>query len=564
MSSPASWHNPILKRLVLCILDGWGEAAHSADAKKNGNAIALAKTPTWQKLCRSRLQSVITTSGSAVGLPDGQMGNSEVGHLHIGAGRIVEQSLQRINSAIAPQKSSNEFTEDFFKNNALVNIANSMLQNKLQHRKHDDKQGAEARKPIMHIMGILSNGGVHGHEDHLFALLQLFARAGVETRVHAFLDGRDSSTCYSREGLPRFLARIRNAGLKEPVFATIIGRYYAMDRDKNWLRTERAWRAIAIADAEKKSSPENALQKLYSAQGYSDEFVSPILFPQHDGIRKGDGILFGNFRSERMKQLAMALALPEFNNFNRKAYRPPQAIGSLVDYGSVFANAIQVAFPSPALEQTLGECIAQAGLNQLRIAETEKYAHVTYFINGGHEAPFKGEQRLLIPSPKVATYDLRPAMAAQEVTHALIKALREGEHSVIIVNYANADMVGHTGKLNAAIEAIEVLDNCLAQILSINNLGGALKNTAFMFFADHGNAECMRDPYTGAPHTSHTCNPIRLILTSTTSSVLAPITCLADRGSLSDIAPSALELLGLPIPALMSGQSLLRGVKYNA
>ena len=571
--------------LVLCILDGWGEASSTSDAVATGNAIALAEAPTWRKLCGSRLQSIITTSGAAVGLPAGQMGNSEVGHLHIGAGRVVKQSLQRINESISPlassSLSSDDFSGSFFTNPSLSSLATSMLQR--------DGSSEGDRKSVMHIMGIFSDGGVHGHEDHLLALLRFFSRAGIETRLHAFLDGRDSSPLYSREGLPRFLARCRAAHLcssaDAPIFASICGRYYAMDRDNNWDRTELAWRAIALAEGERESSPEEALVKRYSTDKtegessykssykpsgrYSDEFVSPIVFPHHDGIFATDGIMFANFRSERMRQLASALSLSDdvFTAFDRGLYSPPSSIGSLFPYGEAFSQVMRAAFASPQIEHTFGEQLSRAGIKQLRLAETEKYAHVTYFLNGGRELPFAGEERQLVPSPKIATYDLTPAMSAHEVTDALLLALQEGKYGVIVINYANADMVGHSGKLSAAIEAIEAVDGCLSSLLDSKNCDGFNdklvagkdeRKVVFMFFADHGNAETMRDVSTGLPHTTHTCNPVRLIVSSTPSSLLDPIDSLRASGGLIDIAPTALALLGLQPASTMTGSSLLQ------
>ena len=455
-------------------------------------------------------------------------------------------------------------------------------------------------------MGIFSDGGVHGHEDHLLALLRFFSRAGVETRLHAFLDGRDSSPFYSREGLPRFLARCRAAHLcsgDAPIFASICGRYYAMDRDNNWDRTELAWQAIARAVGEKESCPAAALARRYAAgeiegeasyksagyksagykpaSGYSDEFVAPIVFPQHDGIFAGDGIMFANFRSERMRQLASALSLPNdafsdaFSDtlrafakaFDRGSYSPPSTIGSLFSYGEVFSKVVQVAFSSKPVEHTFGEQLSRAGIKQLRLAETEKYAHVTYFLNGGRESPFADEERQLVPSPKVATYDITPAMSAREVTDILLLALQEGKYGVIVVNYANADMVGHSGNLGAAIAAIEAVDGCLSRLLDRKNLGSFNDKLAtekderkvvFMFFADHGNAETMRDASTGAPHTRHTCNPVRLIVASQPSSLLDPIVSLRASGGLIDIAPTALALLGLQPASTMTGSSLLQ------
>ena len=446
-------------------------------------------------------------------------------------------------------------------------------------------------------MGIFSAGGVHGHEDHLLALLRFFSRAGVAVSLHAFLDGRDSSPFYSREGLPRFLARCRAAHLcsaDAPIFASICGRYYAMDRNNNWDRTELAWRAIARAVGEEESCPEEALARRYAAgeiEGepnyksagyksvgkYSDEFVAPIVFPQHDGIFAGDGIMFANFRSERMRQLASALSLPNaaFSDvfrafakaFDRGSYSPPSTIGSLFPYGEVFSKVVQAAFSPPPVEHTFGEQLSRAGIKQLRLAETEKYAHVTYFLNGGRESPFTGEARQLVPSPKVATYDLTPSMSAREVTDTLLLALQEDKYGVIVVNYANADMVGHSGNLGAAIAAIEAVDGCLSRLLDKKNLGALNAKLAtekderkvvFMFFADHGNAETMRDASSGAPHTRHTCNPVRLIVASQPSSLLDPIVSLRASGGLIDIAPTALALLGLQPASTMTGSSLLQ------
>lgn len=510
MSQPASRPKPV----VLLILDGWGHREETAD-----NALALANLPNWRALLAHCPHTLIHTEGRYVGLPDGQMGNSEVGHMNLGAGRIVYQDLTRIDAAIEDGS--------FFANPELTAACAAV----------------KANGGTLHVMGLLSPGGVHSHERHLFAMLELAHQAGVaQVAVHAFLDGRDTppqSAEASLRALQALCAQLGNARV-----ASLCGRYYAMDRDKRWERVARAWQAIVEAESEHRADDAlTALQAAY-ARGETDEFVAPTVLAGAQPMRDGDAVVFMNFRADRARQLTAAFVAPGFSGFT--ARRPALArFVCLTEYDASLPAA--VAFPPEDLRQTFGEVVANAGLTQLRIAETEKYAHVTFFFSGGREEPFPGEERILIPSPKVATYDLQPEMSCPALTDRLVEAIASGRFDAIICNIANPDMVGHTGVLEAAIRAAEAVDQAIGRIVAaVRAAGGALIITA-----DHGNLEMMRDPVTGQPHTAHTVGPVPLVYVGDRR------VALREGGALRDVAPTLLALMGLPQPIEMTGQSLL-------
>jgi 2,3-bisphosphoglycerate-independent phosphoglycerate mutase len=504
---------PLHRPLVLMILDGWGYRE-----AQDGNAIAMADTPCWDRLWNDDPHCLIETSGESVGLPAGHLGNSEVGHNNIGAGRVVFQDYSRIENAIADGS--------FFENEQLCAAIDA----------------AEAAGGTVHIMGLLSPGGVHSHVDHFLATVRLAADRGARSiTVHGFLDGRDTpprSAEPSIASMQELLDSIPGAS-----FGTLAGRYYAMDRDKRWDRVEKAYRAIALAAADHRAaSAQQALEQAYE-RGENDEFVQPTVIGGAPGVQDGDSIIFVNFRADRARELTMAFVTEPFDGFARA--KPDLAdFVCMTEYMAGLPTSI--AFPPEQLTHQFGELLADHGLRQLRIAETEKYAHVTFFFNGGQEDPFPGEERVLIPSPKVATYDLQPAMSAPELTARLVEAIRSGDFDVIICNVANPDMVGHTGVLEAAIEAVGAVDQCLAAVsAAIDEVGGELLITA-----DHGNIEQMADPVSGQTHTAHTTNPVPLVYHGRTARM-------ADGGSLRDLAPTMLDLLGLPQPPEMTGRSLL-------
>ncbi|MFN7137535.1 MAG: 2,3-bisphosphoglycerate-independent phosphoglycerate mutase [Thermomonas sp.] len=505
---------PRPRPVVLLILDGWGHREETAD-----NALALAELPNWRGLLARCPHTLIHTEGKYVGLPDGQMGNSEVGHMNLGAGRIVYQDLTRVDAAIEDGS--------FFANPELTAAC----------------AAAKADGGTLHVMGLLSPGGVHSHEQHLFAMLELAHRAGVpHVAVHAFLDGRDTppqSARASLEALQALCARLGNARI-----ASLGGRYFAMDRDKRWDRVQRAWDAIVEARAEYRAGDALAALEEAYARGETDEFVAPTVLEGAQPVRDGDAVVFMNFRADRARQLTAAFVDPAFDGF--QARRPALArFVCLTEYDARLPAP--VAFAPDDLRQTFGEVVAEAGLAQLRIAETEKYAHVTFFFSGGREAPFAGEERILIPSPKVATYDLQPEMSCPELTERLVEAIAGGRFDAIVCNIANPDMVGHSGILEAAIRAAQAVDVAIGQIVAaVRAAGGALIITA-----DHGNLEMMRDPATGQPHTAHTVGPVPLVYVGERAAALRP------GGALRDVAPTLLDLMGLPQPAAMTGHSLL-------
>ena len=509
--------------VVLCVLDGWGERKPAED-----NAITLAEMPNWNRYLREAPHARLDASALEVGLPEGQMGNSEVGHMNLGAGRIVMQELPRISQAV--------------KTGAIAEIP----------RLREFITALKKSGGVCHLMGLLSPGGVHSHQDHIAALAKIVAGSGVPVAIHVFLDGRDTPPQSALDYLARFetdLAATNNARI-----ATVIGRYYAMDRDKRWERVERAYRTLAQGEGEKAATPRAAIEVAYR-RGETDEFVLPSVVGAYAGMKDGDGLLMANFRADRVREILAALGDPGFSAFARPGLPRFAARAGMTEYSAELDRLYPALFVTENLTRILGEVIADAGLKQLRVAETEKYAHVTFFLNGGREREFPGEERILVPSPKVATYDLQPEMAADEVTDKLVAAIRSGRFDLIVVNYANGDMVGHTGILPAAIRAAETVDRCLGRLEdAIRDAGGALLITA-----DHGNCEQMRDRDTGQPHTAHTLNLVPVMLVNGPPEVRR----LRD-GRLSDVAPTVLELMGLSQPKEMTGRSLLEAAPAKA
>jgi 2,3-bisphosphoglycerate-independent phosphoglycerate mutase len=511
--------------LVLCILDGWGERGERED-----NAILQAKTPNWDRLFARWPHGRLEASQHEVGLPDGQMGNSEVGHTNLGAGRMVLQDLPRIDKAIAEGTLAGmPPLQDFI-------------------AKLEESGGAA------HVVGLLSPGGVHSHQHQIAALAGILTDAGVEVRVHAILDGRDTPPKSAAGYLATFARDC--AGHDGIAIATVAGRYYAMDRDKRWDRVERAWHAIVAAEGESAPDAQKALAAAY-ARDETDEFVAPTAIGDYRGMKDGDGLLLANFRADRVREIAAALLDPEFAGFARpRTLRFAAALG-LVEYSSALNPLLATLFAPEDLHDTFGEVVAKAGLKQLRIAETEKYAHVTFFFNGGREDVFPGEERILVPSPKVATYDKQPEMSARELTDRVVEAIGAGSFDVIVLNYANTDMVGHSGELGATIAAVEAVDTCLGRLAdAVAAQGGTLVVTA-----DHGNAEMMRDPETGEKHTAHTLNPVPFLVVNAPGRLAHG--SLAD-GRLADVAPTLLEILGLPKPEAMTGISLFAASRRGA
>jgi 2,3-bisphosphoglycerate-independent phosphoglycerate mutase len=463
----------------------------------------------------------LNASEHYVGLPDGQMGNSEVGHTNIGAGRVVIQDLPRIDKALAEGKVASLPTLQEF----IAKLKQS---------------GGTA-----HVMGLVSPGGVHSHQHQIAALATIVSDAGVPVAVHAFLDGRDTPPQSAAGYLKQFQRDVAGHGAIQ--IATVTGRYYAMDRDKRWDRVAKAYAALTAAAGEHADDPVKAVEAAY-ARGETDEFVLPTAIGDYRGIKDGDGVFFANFRADRIREIAAALLDPDFPGFPRDKHIAFAAALGLVEYSTELNRFMATLFPPQDLSGTFGEIVSNAGMTQLRIAETEKYAHVTFFFNGGRETVFPGEERILVPSPKVATYDQQPEMSAPEVTDKVVAAIRSGRFDVMVLNYANTDMVGHTGKLDAAMKAVETVDACLGRLAeAVEKAGGTLVITA-----DHGNAEMMRDPETGEPHTAHTLNPVPFVVVNPPGAVAR-----VENGRLADVAPTLLDLLGLPKPAAMTGHSLI-------
>ena len=506
--------------VILIIRDGWGiNPGGKAKAKENGDATLLARTPFHDQLYRDYPGSRLSASGPDVGLPEGQMGNSEVGHLNLGAGRIVYQDLTRINKAIA---------------------AGELKENRVAQETFEAARGHR-----LHLLGLVSDGGVHSHYDHMIALANRAKAAGVnEIFVHAFTDGRDSSPTGGREYLKICQEKLAPSGAQ---IVTVVGRYFAMDRDRRWDRTKKAWDAIVLGRGEVcKDAPSEALERHYKA-GKTDEFMPPLIFsrPNEQRVRDGDVILFFNFRADRARQLSQAFLFKDFDGFDREVW-PKTKFTSLTQYDVRYPSPF--IFPPEEIKDDLGELVSKAGKKQLRIAETEKYAHVTYFFNGGVEKPFSGEERVLVPSPKVATYDLQPEMSAFEVTEELLKRIDKVD--LVILNFANPDMVGHTGVIEAGIKAVETVDQCCAKIIPrLLELGGKAIVTA-----DHGNCELMRNP-DGSPNTAHTTNLVHFIYVAKDA---AGFRC--EDGILADVAPTLLFLLGMEQPKEMTGHNLLQRV----
>ena len=511
--------HPVGRPVMLVILDGFGWREEVAD-----NAVRLARTPTFTELWATSPHAFLQASGRDVGLPAGQMGNSEVGHLNIGAGRVIKQELVRIGDAV--EDGSIAGLPAFTRLTAALK-----------------KTGGTC-----HLIGLVSPGGVHSHQEHGAALAKYLHDAGIPTVVHAITDGRDTPPQSAGDDLTRLQAALP-AGV--PV-ATVIGRYFALDRDKRWDRVVQAYNAMAEATGARAATPDEAIQAAYAA-GKFDEFVPPTVIGDYRGMKDGDAILCFNFRADRVREILAALLDPGFDGFPRPRVLKFAAAAGMTRYSDALAPFIDAIFTADNIDQCLGQVTADAGKTQLRMAETEKYPHVTYFLNGGRETPFVGEDRIMVPSPKVATYDLKPEMSAEELTDRAVEAIDSAKYDLIVLNFANPDMVGHTGSLPAAIKAVETVDTGLGRILAaIRRQHGALLVTA-----DHGNCELMKDPETGGPHTSHTTNKVPVLVTGSNA------TSLGD-GRLADLAPTLLALMGVPQPQAMTGQSILRGSAARA
>ena len=501
------------KPLMLMILDGFGIAP------KEGNAIYAAKTPNIDKIFNKYPVTKLNASGLAVGLPEGQMGNSEVGHTNIGAGRVVYQDLTRITKAIQDG--------DFFTNKALVNAVDSAVKN----------------NKALHLFGLLSNGGVHSHNTHLYALLKLAKQRGLEkVYIHAFMDGRDVPPTSGVDFLRECISKTQEIGVGK--VATVMGRYWAMDRDKRFERLQKAYDAMVLGEGIINSDAVKAVEESYKNE-VTDEFIKPIVCDKNGMIKPNDSIIFYNFRPDRAREITRTFVDPDFNGFERKNGFFPVTYVCMTQYDETMPN-VSLAFAPEELVNTLGEYLSKNGKTQLRIAETEKYAHVTFFFNGGVEKTFEGEDRALIPSPKVATYDLQPEMSAYEVTDEVISRIKSGKYDVIILNFANCDMVGHTGVFEAAVKAVEAVDECVGRIYDII----MEKDGVLLITADHGNADKMVDE-NGGPFTAHTTNPVPFCVVNYDCE-------LKDSGKLADIAPSMLKILGMKQPSEMTGESFIK------
>lgn len=504
------------KPVILMILDGFGVGL---EAEKRGDAIKAAKKPNIDKLFAENPVTKIGASGLDVGLPDGQMGNSEVGHTNIGAGRIVYQELTRITKSIEDG--------EFFENEALLKAVDNAAQ----------------EGKALHIMGLLSNGGVHSHNTHMYAIVELAKKKGVKNvYVHAFLDGRDVPPTSGKDFVEECANKLKEIGLGK--IATVIGRYYAMDRDNRWDRVEKAYSAMVYGEGNKACCPVKAVEESY-ANDVTDEFVVPTVCEENATVKPGDSIVFFNFRPDRAREITRTFVDPEFKGFERKNGFFPLTYVCMTQYDASMPN-VEVAFKPQSLKNTIGEYISNKGMTQLRIAETEKYAHVTFFFNGGVEQPYEGEDRILVKSPAVATYDLQPEMSAYEVTDKLVAAIKTGKYDMIILNYANCDMVGHTGVFEAAVKAVEAVDECVGKVVTaIREMDGVALITA-----DHGNADKMIDT-DGSPFTAHTTNLVPFCVVGYPCE-------LREGGRLADIAPTMLKIMGLPQPAEMTGESIIK------
>ena len=506
-------------QVVLVVLDGWGYRP-----ERDGNAIELARTPVWHRLWNSEPRTLLDASGLAVGLPEGQMGNSEVGHLNLGAGRVVPQDLVRISASIR--------SGEFFRSEPLVALCTRLCE-----------QGG-----TLHLLGLLGAGGVHALDAHLLAAVELGARHNVpRIAVHGFLDGRDSAPKSGAEVVARLQADLARIAGPRASIASLTGRYFAMDRDRRWDRTRLAYEAMVRGVGRAETDPAKAVQDAY-ARGETDEFIKPLVLQTAGApvasIRDGDGVFCFNYRSDRMRQICRALAVGGFDGFDAGTRPSLAGLVTMTQYDQAFP--FPQVFPPFSMARIVVEVLADAGRTQLRTAETEKYPHVTYFFNGGVEPPYRGEERILVPSQQVATYDLAPAMSADGITDVLCGAIRAPEHDFILCNYANADMVGHTGVMPAVVEAVETVDRCLARVLTAAGATGA----TVLVTADHGNCEMMVDPVTGGPHTAHTTNPVPFV------AVRAGAGALRSGGALSDVGPTVLNLLGITPPPEMTGRDL--------
>ncbi|MGN0642311.1 MAG: 2,3-bisphosphoglycerate-independent phosphoglycerate mutase [Huintestinicola sp.] len=502
------------KPVALIIMDGFG-----INNDTYGNAIAAAKKPNLDKYFAECPNTIIGASGLDVGLPDGQMGNSEVGHTNIGAGRIVYQMLVKISKSIKDG--------DFFANPALTEAMNN----------------CKEKGSALHVMGLLSPGGVHSHIEHLYGVLEMAKKNGLDkVYVHAFLDGRDVPPSSAAEYMEEAVAEMKKIGAGK--VATISGRYYAMDRDNAWDRVEKAYDALVMGEGVSESDPVEAIKNSY-ANGVTDEFMLPTVVDKNGTIGADDSVVFINFRPDRARQLTRTFVDPEFSGFERKKGFFPVKFVCMAQYDATMPNVL-VAFPPEALTMTFGEYMAKCGKTQLRIAETQKYAHVTFFFNGGEEKQFEGEDRILIKSPDVATFDMKPEMSAYEVTDAVVDAINSDKYDTIILNYANCDMVGHTGIMEAAIKAVEAVDECVGRMVDAILAKGGVA----MITADHGNADKLKEE-DGSPFTAHTTNPVPFI-------VVGEKCELREGGVLADIVPTMLKVMGLPQPAEMTGKSLIK------
>lgn len=504
------------KPTVLMILDGYG-----LNNKTEANAIAEAKTPVMDKLMSEYPFVKGEASGLAVGLPDGQMGNSEVGHTNMGAGRIVYQMLVKISKSIKDG--------DFFENKALVAAMENCKKN----------------GSALHLMGLLSPGGVHSHMEHLYGLLEMAKKNGLDkVYVHCFLDGRDVPPSSAAEYMEEAVAKLNEIGVGK--VATIAGRFYAMDRDNAWDRVEKAYNALVLGEGVEETNPVEAIKHSY-ANGVTDEFMLPTVVEKDGMIQENDSVVFFNFRPDRARQITRAFVDPDFKGFERKKGFFKTTFVCMAQYDAEMPNVL-VAFPPEELTMTFGEYLAKNGKTQLRLAETQKYAHVTFFFNGGEEKQFEGEDRILVNSPKVATFDMQPEMSAYEVADNLVNAIKSDKYDVIIVNFANPDMVGHTGIMEAAVKAIEAVDECVGKAYD-----ALMEVNGQMFIcADHGNAEQLKDYETGAPFTAHTTNPVPFVLVNYDKDYT-----LREGGCLADIVPTLIEMMGMEQPAEMTGKSLL-------
>jgi 2,3-bisphosphoglycerate-independent phosphoglycerate mutase len=504
------------KPVLLCILDGWG-----LNPVKENNAIAMAKTPNFDRLWNEYPHTTLRADGLAVGLPEGQFGNSEVGHMNIGAGRTVMQDLPRITLALEQG--------ELAKNQVLLDYITKLKQS-----------GGKA-----HLMGLISNGGVHAHQEHIVGVVKILSAHDVPVILHLFTDGRDTPPASAAKFVEKFLHDINEC--KNVSVGTVSGRFYAMDRDNRWERVSRAWEAITKGKGLTAPDALTAISQSY-AISEQDEFIKPTVIGDYKGLQENDGLFMANFRADRAREILRALVQPDFNDFDRGDYKVPSLNLGMVEYSDDLNPFLTTVFATQNMSDLLGEIVSKAGKTQLRTAETEKYPHVTFFFNGGQETPYEGEERILVASPKVATYDLQPEMSAPELTDKLVAAIESQKFDLIVLNFANPDMVGHTGIIPAAIKAVETVDNSLGRIGdAINHVGGVLLVTA-----DHGNADQMVDPITKEPYTAHTTNPVPFIVVGAND-----VAALNEIGKLGDIAPTILELLGITQPAAMTGTSLI-------